>query len=247
MVEKREKQKRDLTKAQETVFWKELEIVDDRSGKMTPEDVRWARSCCTNNFTEYEVLQNLNFNYPGFKRSRGRPRRHVKAQETKCFGERDPNNSTTGMESRLQEKLVQGEESSENVISSKSDEGKTVSSRIPAEPETIESVTTATCNVSDEGASGKTCCGNIPTSTKRLQDMSSDSDFEDEPKRRVNRGHFIRRRLVKSRRMSQQKNGVIPCNETTSVTNERPSSQLTTQLNGLDIYQNQDLARDVEI
>ena len=64
MVERREKQKRELTAAREAVFRKELEVVADTSGKMSSEDIQWARSSCVKNFTEYEELQTLDLRCP---------------------------------------------------------------------------------------------------------------------------------------------------------------------------------------
>ena len=83
MVEKREKMKRELTAAREVVFRKELEVVADVSGKMSLEDIRWARSCCVKNFTEYEVLQTLDLRCPAkpkvYKKRGRKPKRRLKA------------------------------------------------------------------------------------------------------------------------------------------------------------------------
>ena len=64
MIERREKMKRELTATREAVFRKQLEVVEDTSGKMSTEDVRWARSCCVKNFTEYEELQEIDLQWP---------------------------------------------------------------------------------------------------------------------------------------------------------------------------------------
>lgn len=64
MIEKREKQKRDLTASREAVFRKALEIVDDTTGTMFAEDIRWARACCVKNFTACEESEALGVGCP---------------------------------------------------------------------------------------------------------------------------------------------------------------------------------------
>lgn len=219
MVEKREKQKRELIKARESVFLKELEIVGDTSGKMSSDDIRWAQSCCRKDFTEYETLQTLDLNY------RRKPKTYKKLSKRR---RRRIKQNSTVLNSTEEEVLSSGDISDKSVET----EGKTYCDRSDlGESSSMYSTTNVSQNlvdentgqksaisnetVSDKGhnekdASGETCCASSQRISKRLEDLSSDSDFEDESLRNTKLRSARRQRIehLQSQEESKQKNEI---------------------------------------
>ena len=227
MVEKREKQKRELTRARESVFRKELEIMDDVSGRMSSDDFRWARACCTKNFTEYETLQTLDFNYP---RKPKVHKRHTKKRRPKVKRVEVPSSTEDEVFSKPEEeshgKRGGGDDDcsdggsttfTSNVdesLSGKLDARKTVkTSASSSEPTSNEDRDKKKGIGKDKEGIHDTCCASSRRTSKRLEDFSSDSDFEDESCRRARRKRIVPLKLPKK---GQQKNGIIGRNDAAS-------------------------------
>ena len=203
MVEKREKYKRELTTAREAVFRKELEVLEDTSGRISTEDVQWARSCCVKNFTEYEELQTLDLRCPArpkIYKKRGRKPKRTARNLMNGFVQTSPVNQSDGItsehsgECEESDSVNHHEDStfcfSDSVNDHLSDQETTA--RI------LDVPSTSSCdNNASSSTEGKTLAlrnNTIARSTCSNNDgTSSDSDFEDERARKAKRRAAINR------------------------------------------------------
>ena len=209
MIERREKMKRELSATREAVFRKQLEVVDDTSGSMSAEDIRWARSCCAKNFTEYEELQEIDLRWPvkpKVYKKRGRKPKRKRRTLTNRFvdiatGSQSNANATERSdecgESDFREQNNDSAFSPSNSIDGHLDNDVATSSGADV-PDNCTISCENTCSDNDERLRSSRS-----KQPKRSNDngMSSDSDFEDEStrksKRRASIAHLRLRRSSK--------------------------------------------------
>ena len=249
MVEKREKHKRELTAAREAVFRKELEVVDDTSNAMSTEDIRWARSCCVKNFTEYEELQTLDLRYPAKPKiytKRGRKPKRTTMNRINGFVQASVMIQSDGIISEHSgecEKIDSANHhedssfySSDGVNDHLVDQGMTSHADVPS---------TSSGDITSSITDGKTLTLLNNTTTRSTNsnndDMSSDSDFENElalkAKRRASISRLRMRKLSKSdtEMLEGTRSGDAVCSTVSSPIHSAGSSsvQLKARLNGL--------------
>lgn len=230
MVEKREKQKRKLIRARESVFRKELEIVEDSSGKMSCDDVRWARSCCTKNFTEYETLQRLDLHLPHKTHKRHTKKRRRRVQQNNVLSSAvEEVFSTPGEDSPCPAKEGDMEREDDSDCSEQCESASmSFTSNVEESPSgvsngrktSVKTSVSSSEHVSNEDRDvtevmRETCFASSRHGSKRLEEFSSDSDFEDE----LRKARSVRRRRIvpfKLPRKVQQKNDIMGCNNVTS-------------------------------
>ena len=209
MIERREKMKRELSATREAVFRKQLEVVDDTSGSMSAEDIRWARSCCAKNFTEYEELQEIDLRWPvkpKVYKKRGRKPKRKRRTLTNRFvdiatGSQSNANATERSdecgESDFREQNNDSTFSPSNSVDGHLDNDVATSSGADV-PDNCTISCENTCSDNDERLRSSRS-----KQPKRSNDngMSSDSDFEDEStrksKRRASIAHLRLRRSSK--------------------------------------------------
>ena len=251
MVEKREKHKRELTAAREAVFRKELEVVDDTSNRMSTEDVRWARSCCAKNFTEYEELQTLDLRYPAKAKiytKRGRKPKRTTLNRINGFVLASVMTQSDGIMSEHSGECEEVDSGNHHEDSSFYSSHFT-----PANDHSVDQETTSHADVPSTSSGDITSSvtdGNTPTLRRNTttrsansnnDDMSSDSDFENElaqkAKRRASISRLRMRKLSKSDTevLEGTRSGDAVCSTVSSPTHSVGSSsvQLNARLNGL--------------
>ena len=253
MVEKREKFKRELTAAREAVFRKELEVVDDTSGMMSAEDVRWARSCCVMNFTEYEELQALDLQCPTkpkvYKKRGRKPKRYssnaingllVKRVESQS----EEIASEVSGECEESDSVDQNKEfkfcSSSSVSERLETEGPIDAARIEV-PSSSASSYDNTSNKIDDNSSTLRQKPVTRSNSSNNDNMSSDSDFEEASATKSKRRASIRQ--LQLRKLSKSDSEVVlsPSGDVDSVgcssvlTQGNSPLQTKTMLNGLNV------------
>ena len=249
MVEKREKHKRELTAAREAVFRKELEVVDDTSNRMSTEDIRWARSCCVKNFTEYEELQTLDLRYPAKPKiytKRGRKPKRTTMNRINGFVKASVMTQSDGIMSEHSGECEEIDSanhhedssfySSDGVNDHLVDQGTTSHTAAPS-----TSSGDSIASITDEKT--LTLLSNTTTrsTNSNNDDMSSDSDFENElvqkAKRRASISRLRGRKLSKSDTevLEGTQSGDALCSTVSAPIHSAGSSsvQLKARLNGL--------------
>ncbi len=249
MVEKREKHKRELTAAREAVFRKQLEVVDDTSGKISTEDIRWARSCCVKNFTEYEELQTLDLRCPAkpmVYKKRGRKPKRKSMNRINGFAQTAVTSLSDGITSEHSGECEESDFADQNKDHSTfcsndtandylDDKGTT--SRVDAPGNCTSSCDNTSSNADEKTLTSRS---NPPARTgSSNNDMSSDSDFEDESAKKVKR-----RASISQLRMRKSSKSDIEVHEVTqssdaSCTSIHPRGgspvHLKVRLNGLNV------------
>ena len=251
MVEKREKYKRELTAAREAVFRKELEVVDDTSGKMSTEDIQWARSCCVKNFTEYEELQTLDLRCPAkpkVYKKRGRKPKRRSMKTINGFVQTGVMNQSDGITSEYSGEC----EESDSALRNKDYtfcSGDSINDHLDNEGTTSRADVTSNCTSSCDNTAS-----NIDEKTLTLRsnssarsgcsnndNISSDSDFEDESARKAKRRASISQlRMPKLSKSDTEVAGVSRSSDaestgSSSIHTRSSPVQLKTRLNGLNV------------
>jgi hypothetical protein len=252
MVEKREKYKRELTAAREAVFRKELEVVDDTSGKMSTEDIQWARSCCVKNFTEYEELQTLDLRCPAkpkVYKKRGRKPKRRSMKTINGFVQTGVMSQSDGITSEYSGECEESDSALRNKDSTFCS-GDSINDHLDNEGTTSRADVTSNCTSSYDNTAS-----NIDEKTLTLRsnssarsgcsnndNISSDSDFEDESARKAKRRASISQlRMPKLSKSDTEVAGVPRSSDAESTGSSsihtRGSSpvQLKTRLNGLNV------------
>lgn len=199
MIERREKMKRELSATREAVFRKQLEVVDDTSGSMSAEDIRWARSCCVKNFTEYEELQEIDLRWPVkpkvYKKRGRKPKRKRRTLtnrfvDTAARSQSDANateRSDECGESDSRERNKDSTFSPGNSVDGHLDNDVATSSGADV-PDNCMFLATISCeNTCSDNDERLRSSRNKPPKRSNDNGMSSDSDFEDESTRKSKR------------------------------------------------------------